>query len=243
MPYRRLPNTDRSRLAALRTLLENGDVFMARDKFIDWKDLNEARTEHDRLLTAVNQYELDRKAQLRGSSRVKPLLRTASLYLAHFMQVLRMSVERGEIQEADLQLYSLSPGITALPPVKLVSQIQEWGPKIIEGERQRTARGGCPLANPSIDAVEAHIAALGEAYERHCRLQQRTRDIEARLKNMRPPIDALIERIWNQVESHFAPLDSEQRMEQCRKYGLRYYYRARERQATDKQQEEKETEK
>ena len=44
MPYRRLPNTDKSRLSALKTLLDNNDIYMARDRFLEWKDINQART-------------------------------------------------------------------------------------------------------------------------------------------------------------------------------------------------------
>lgn len=41
MPYRRLPNTDKSRLSALKTLLDNNDIYMARDRFLEWKDINQ----------------------------------------------------------------------------------------------------------------------------------------------------------------------------------------------------------
>lgn len=47
MPYRRLPNTDKSRLSALKTLLDNNDIYMARDRFLEWKDINQARTCYD----------------------------------------------------------------------------------------------------------------------------------------------------------------------------------------------------
>lgn len=61
MPYRRLPNTDKSRLSALKTLLDNNDIYMARDRFLEWKDINQARTCYDKLLTAVTQYEVDKR--------------------------------------------------------------------------------------------------------------------------------------------------------------------------------------
>ena len=69
MPYRRLPNTDKSRLKALSTLLENNELYTVRDRFIDWKDINKAKTAYDKLLTLVNQYEIDKKAQSRGKGR------------------------------------------------------------------------------------------------------------------------------------------------------------------------------
>ena len=58
MPYRRLPKTDAARLKALKTLLDNNDIYTARNKFIDWKLINSAQPLHDRLLTATEQYKI-----------------------------------------------------------------------------------------------------------------------------------------------------------------------------------------
>ena len=43
MPYRRLPKTDSARLKALKTLLENNEIYTVRNRFIDWKLLNRAQ--------------------------------------------------------------------------------------------------------------------------------------------------------------------------------------------------------
>ena len=130
MPYRRLPNTDKSRLKALSTLLENNELYTVRDRFIDWKDINKAKTAYDKLLTLVNQYEIDKKAQSRGKGRIDKLQRNAVLYMSHFMQVLRMSIERGEIKKKALEFYSLSDDMAALN-FQTISILLEWGPKII----------------------------------------------------------------------------------------------------------------
>lgn len=72
MPYRRLPNTDKSRLSALKTLLDNNDIYMARDRFLEWKDINQARTCYDKLLTAVTQYEVDKKGAMAERNENRP---------------------------------------------------------------------------------------------------------------------------------------------------------------------------
>ncbi len=228
MPYRRLPKTDRSRLTALKTLLDNNDVYTARDRFIDWKDINEARTQYDKLLTLVKQYDMDKQAQSRGRNRVEPLQRNASMYLSHFMQVLKMSVERGEIKKQYLKLYSLPDDLTTLPSVQQINQLIEWGPKIVSGEKERVKNGGRPIYNPTVGMVSTHLDIFAEAYERHRQLQQRTRDMEQQLKELRPSVDALIERIWNQVEQHFMGNRVIDRVEQCEKFGVKYYYRRKE---------------
>ena len=46
MPYRRLPKTDAARLKALKTLLDNNDIYTVRNNFVGWKSLNKAQSLH-----------------------------------------------------------------------------------------------------------------------------------------------------------------------------------------------------
>lgn len=227
MPYRRLPNTDKSRLKALSTLLENNELYTVRDRFIDWKDINKAKTAYDKLLTLVNQYEIDKKAQSRGKGRIDKLQRNAVLYMSHFMQVLRMSIERGEIKKKALEFYSLSDDMAALN-FQTISILLEWGPKIIAGEKARLKKGGRPIYNPTIGMVSTHFEIYKEAYEKHQFLQRRTREMERQLKEVRPSIDELILKIWNDIENHFMGEKVIDRVEECEKYGIKYYYRRKE---------------
>ena len=66
MPYRRLPKTDAARLKALKTLLGNNNIYVVRNRFLDWKTINQAQTMHDKLLTAYEQYKISAKAQSRN---------------------------------------------------------------------------------------------------------------------------------------------------------------------------------
>lgn len=227
MPYRRLPNTDKSRLKALSTLLENNELYTVRDRFIDWKDINKAKTAYDKLLTLVNQYEIDKKAQSRGKGRIDKLQRNAVLYMSHFMQVLRMSIERGEIKKKALEFYSLSDDMAALN-FQTISILLEWGTKIIAGEKARLKKGGRPIYNPTIGMVSTHFEIYKEAYEKHQVLQRRTREMERQLKEVRPSIDELILKIWNDIEKHFMGEKVIDRVEECEKYGIKYYYRRKE---------------
>lgn len=99
MPYRRLPKTDAARLRALKTLLDNNEIYTVRNRFIDWKTLNRAQPAYDKLLTASEQYKVSYAAQLRGAGKGDKLQRNATMYVSHFLQVLLMAVERGEIKK------------------------------------------------------------------------------------------------------------------------------------------------
>ena len=217
MPYRRLPKTDAARLKALKMLLENESVYAARNRFIDWSVINRARPAYDRLLTAAQQYRTSLTAQARQTGKIDRVQRNAVMYVSHFLQVLFMSVERGEIKKSALKLYGLSEQATSLPNLKTQEGLAEYGKRVIEGEKERINQGGRPIYNPSIGMVSTHYDIFMETYK-----QQKA------LHTLRPETDNIILDLWNQIEKHFEHEPPEVRFAECRKLGVIYYYRRNE---------------
>lgn len=228
MPYRRLPKTDSARLRALKIVLDNNDVYTTRNRVIDWETLNKAQPAYDRLYTACQQYNINYNNQVRKSSRFTQLQKNAEMFLSHFIQVLFMSVERGEFKEDILTLYGLTPGEYSLPNLKTGEGILENGALIIKGEKARIKKGGMPIYNPSIAKVAVHYDIFKDAYENRRSLQRRTTDALDKVTALRTDVDEVILDIWNQVEKAFESLPPEKRYDECRKYGLVYYYRKNE---------------
>ena len=225
MPYRRLPKTDAARLKALKTLLDNNDIYTARNKFIDWKLINSAQPLYDRLLTATEQYKISMAAQVRNAKKMDGLQRRAFMYLSQFIQVLLMSAERGEVKRKQLPLYGIEETATAMPNIKSAENLLDWGPKIIEGEKERIKKGGRPIYNPSIGMVSTHFDIYNEAFTAQKRLQERTNKDNHAVSKLRPEIDALILELWNVIEAHFEHLPQEERLSECKRFGIIYYYR------------------
>ncbi len=228
MPYRRLPKTDSARLKALKVVLDNNDVYTAGNRIIEWKTLNKAQPAYDKLFDACQQYNISMKNQIKKSTKNTQLQRNAELYLSHFVQVLYMAIERGEIKDSYLELYGLTPGIYILPNFKTCEGLVENGPKIIEGEKMRLKKSGMPIYNPTIAKVAVHWDIFNEAYRNRKSLQKGTALALERVSALRGDVDSIILDIWNQVEKAFADLPPERRFEECRKYGVVYYYRRNE---------------
>lgn len=229
MPYRRLPNTDAARLRALKTLLDNSDIYTARNRFIDWKSINKARRAYDRLLTAAEQYRMCYQAQRRNAGKGDKLQRNATIYVSHFVQVLLMAVERGEIKRATLSLYGLGENAKAIPQMKSVDSLISSGLAIIEGERQRIKGGGRPIFNPTIGMVSTHLDIFRQSNEQQKTLQRRTAESLEPLRQLRPEADAVLLELWNQIETYYRNLPKEERIEACRRLGVIYYDRRKER--------------
>lgn len=228
MPYRRLPKTDAARLKALKVVLENDDAYTSNNHVIDWKILNRVQPAYDHLSTMNPQYLFCLSEQMEKTSNVSRLKKNAELFLRHFVMVLYMSIERGEIKSNVLSLYGLSEDESILKQLKSVDSLAEMGARIIAGEKERIKNGGLPIYNPSIAKVEVHYDIFYEAYQDKLLAQQRTEAALQEMVKFRKEADDIILEMWNQVEKVFESLPPEQRYVECRKYGVVYYYRKNE---------------
>ena len=230
MPYRRLPNTDLARVRALKSAVERCEKYNVYDLAISVKTLNEARNFLLRFEGAQAYYKQCYDNQSRSSRKHQSNVKMARLFISHFIQVLNMAVLRQEIKKSHKELYGLPVDNFNVPDLTSEAAIAEWGDKIIYGERKRMdVGGGAPIYNPTIAKVKVHYDIFMEGYLRQKELQTITNRSLENLASMRDTADEIILDIWNQVEKKFEDMyPNEKRLEQCREYGLIYYYRANE---------------
>ena len=218
MPYRRLPNTDQARVRALKAAVEKGDLYSVRDLAISLKTLFEARNFLQRFEAAQIYYTQCYDNQAKASRKHQANVKTARLYISHFIQVLNLAVLRDEIKTSHKNMYGL-PEANVVPDLLSEAALVEWGKKIIEGEQQRTAQGGIPIYNPTIARVKVHYDIFLDSYERQKNLQALTNRSLEELASMRGRADELILDIWNQVETKYQDVTpNEVRLDKCRDY-------------------------
>lgn len=220
MPYRRLPNTDQARIRALKAVVAKGDTYNVYDLAVSLKVLTDARNFLVKFEAAHSYYVecFERKHQAN--------VKTARLYISHFIQVLNLAVIRSEVRTVHKEFYGLDMRNNNVPDLSTEAALAEWGRKIVEGESRRISQGGIPIYNPTIAKVRVHYDIFMESYERQRNLQALTARSLETLASMRSEADALILDIWNQVERKYAEvMPNEKRLELCRAYGLIYYYR------------------
>lgn len=228
MPYRRLPNTDTTRLKALKTVIDNNSLYTVNNRIIDWAILNRLQPAYTRLSNAIRQYKANLEVQKKASFKIEPLEKKAIMYLSHFLRVLFMATDRNEIKPQKMDIYGLSASKRIIPKFNTPESVISWGHKIIEGEKLRIKQGGLPIYNPSIGKVATQLAVFEDAYnEQQLRIKQTYQAIDL-LKKIRPEIDEIIFELWNQIEEHFANEPLETRYTECRKLGVTYYYRRHE---------------
>lgn len=226
MPYRRLPNTDQARIRALKSVVGKGDVYNVNELAISLNTLSEARNFLSKFEIAHNYYAQCYDNQVKESPKHQSNVKTARLYISHFIQVLNLSVLRSEVKPIHKKLYCLPIDNYNVPDLTSEAAMVEWGKRIIEGERKRTSQGGVPIYNPTIAKVKVHYDIFVDSYERQKALQVLTNRSLEGVATMRTRADELILDIWNQVEEKFRNISpNELRLDKCRDYGVIYYYR------------------
>ncbi|NLI72007.1 MAG: hypothetical protein GX361_04670 [Bacteroidales bacterium] len=228
MPYRRLPNTDKARLRALRTAIRRGAQQTYHKQVITFSTLREAENFLNVFEKQSIMYKQTFENQVNANKKYQQVLSNVRMYISHFIQVFNLSVIRGEIKKENKLLYQLDPDIHNLPDLSTEAAILKWGQNIIKGENERISQGGPPIYNPTIAKVHVHYEMFKE-YKSNQRLSQATtnRNWEELVK-LREKGDKIILDIWNQVEDFYKDYTPYQKLTKCQKFGLVYYYRKNE---------------
>lgn len=227
MPYRRLPNTDQARIRAIETAIS---AIRDTEAYVPVLSI-ELMVKAERILysfkSANSTYlsNLEKQLAFSRSDVYKTRLRTARMYVTHFLMVLNMSIKRGEFKHSDKNYYNLDKIDTELPDLSSDASVLRWCENAITGEKARTARGGIPIWNPTAAKVAVHYDLFNEQYQQHSTLKLLTDESLKEAARLRPEIDAIILEMWNSIEKYFSGLQGEARLDACRKYGVVYYYR------------------
>lgn len=225
MPYRRLPNTDQARLRALQQALQKASEAEYGEQVLNYKMVNEAQRFLNQFEMQVIQYRDNYENKVNANKKYRHLVQNARMYISHFIQVLNLSVIRGEIKREQKELYKLDPETNIVPDLTTEEDLLTWGQNIIEGEQERTSMGGFPIYNPAINKVKVHYDIFREHLVNQKLHRQNTTRVQGNLEELRKEADALILQIWNMVEEYYRDLLPYARLQHCKAYGLIYYYR------------------
>lgn len=232
MPYRRLPNTDQSRLRALRTAIQLEEMQKFNSHIVAFKTVLEARNFLSVFEKQLLQYQQTLESQINANKRYQQIIHNARLYISHFIQVFNLSVIRGDIKKEHKIYYQLDPEVHTVPDLSTEQALLHWGKCIIDGENERVRNGGLPIYNPAIAKVKVHYEVFREYKSTQKIHQNSTNRHWEELVTSRTKGDEIILNIWNQVEEHFKDFPPYERLEKCREYGLVYYYRKGEKEIT-----------
>ncbi|MDD2381997.1 MAG: hypothetical protein WCY58_05510 [Mariniphaga sp.] len=228
MPYRRLPTTDKARLRALETALntandrDSGKLAFSKATLIELKEVKFNFETH------LIHHNLDVKIESEKATDYKLTYEKARMYISHFIQVLYMTIERGELNQDALVYYDLNDMDRKIPGLGSEQEILQWGNKIIQGEQKRMQRGGSPIYNPSIALVKVNVENFNEAAIFQANLRKNTLRSFEKIQRIRKDTNEFISRLWNEIETNSENLPSSHMRQRSEEYGVVYVYRRQE---------------
>ena len=227
MPYRRLPKTDQARIRALKAAVESSTQNGVYTNVLSHNTYHRAKDFLERFSREVSVYHrcVSEQSSKKGNKEYDAALKKARMYVSHFIQVLSMSIMRGEIARNKRSYYGLPEDEDAIPNLFSESSVLEWGIKVMEGERRRQGEGGVPIYNPTMGRVSVVFEIFRGMYERQQTLQQRTNDALRNISDMRFEADEIIYDAWGEIEKTFSTFQGEERLKKCAEYGVIYYDR------------------
>jgi len=232
MPYRRLPTTDRARLRALKAAIKRTEQRSDNKLAISNSSIEELQLVKTKFSNTLIQYELDVKIQSERNRDYKAAMESARMYVSHFIQVLFLSSERGEMN-GGLKFYGLEEFNGKVPQLNSEKEILSWGEKIVNGEQKRIQNGGSAIYNPSIALVKIKVEAFKDASIFQKNLRRNTSRSFDKMRAVRKTTNEFISRLWNEIENNIIVEDAKIKRQMAEEYGIIYIFRRNEKKHLD----------
>ena len=228
MPYRRLPNTDAARLKALYQAYQKGKELPPFNLAFSQVTFNRLQSFLPNFDNTIRLYKNTCAANIAKSKEYPALFRKAKLYISHFIQVMNMSIARGELHSNIRTFFGIDELDSKVPEMNTEVDVIKWGEQVIAGETERMKKGLTPIANPSIALVKVRFEQFINAYHAKKINQKNNMRTLNDVIEMRNQADEIILSIWNEVEKHFADHPDDLMREKTAEYGLSYVFRKNE---------------
>lgn len=233
MPYRRLPTTDKARTRALDAALQKA-AFKNGKVAISAKSIEELQTVKSKFENMLTHYEMNIHIQSEKNHEYKAAMDKARMYVSHFIQVLYLTSERGEIN-GGIKYYGLEEFEGKVPPLNTEEEILFWGKRVVEGEQKRIQSGGSAIYNPSIALVRIKVEEFKDAAIFQQNLKRNTTRTYNSMQELRKTTNDFICQLWNEIEEGINTELPKHKRQIAQEYGLVYIFRRKEkRKLTDK---------
>lgn len=228
MPYRRLPNTDIARLKALKQSKSMGSDLPPFKLAFSQSTFQRVQS----FLPGFEKVMMEQKhaytSQIQKNKDYLVLMKKAKLYISHFIQVMNLAVQRGDLPQNTSVYYNLKNFGNKLPALNSESDLIKWGELLMNGETQRLHQGLSPVTNPTIAVVKVRYENFLDGYKFQKTLQKNTTRTLSELSGMRNEADEIITAVWNEVEYAFKDFPEVEKRNQASEYGVVYVYRKNE---------------
>lgn len=219
---RQLPRSDEGRDKAITKAKAKNDSIPVANRFLTAP----TQTRLNAIYTAIKAALLARAAALANQSTSTGGTTTAhalaKMFISHFLQVFNLGVKRSVYPAAHRAFYQLDVNSDAVPPLGTETEITLWGERLRTGDPLRVAAGGAAMANPAIAEVNAEVAAFNTENDAQSALKDAYDIAQQDVENLRPEGDAVIKKVWDEVETFYNEEEPASKRRKAREWGVVY---------------------
>ncbi len=202
---------------------------------ISAKSIEELQIVKSKFENLLKHYEMNIQIQADKNHEYKAAMDKARMYVSHFIQVLYLTSERGEIN-GGIKYYSLGEFEGKIPPLNTEEEILYWGAKVVEGEQKRIQSGGSAIYNPSIAMVRIKVEEFKDAAIFQQNLKRNTTRTYNAMQELRKTTNDFISQLWNEIEEEIITDNPKHKRQVAQEYGIIYIFRRKEKKKlTDKE--------
>lgn len=232
MPFRRLPSTILGRSKALETASQKASS-TAPELWAISTDTQAKLTilyNKFRLESAERQEQFAKQAEATESENAQQHI--LHNFVAHFIRVFNMGVERGKFTATDRLYYGLNVNQSDLPKLGTEQDLVTWARNLIAGEEKRLTLGeegekkSKPMSNPSSGEVQTELDKYIVLRNVQSTEKQAFDAENKDVLDMLPEIDELIRDIYDEVEFYYRKETAANKRKLARQWGVVYVSRS-----------------
>lgn len=222
MPTRRLPRSDDERSTALSTCSAKAQSTAPANWLI-------TSAQNSTMSATLSQWRNYRNvlgpalhAQTAATATVEMALATCARYNSHFIQVLNLAIERGNLPASVRSYYQLPLTHADVPLMNTCPLALLWAGNLKNGETARVAAGGPPMSWPTIAQVNTAATACINAENIQSSAKSSYDLAQESVADLRPTVDVVVKDLWDTIEFNLRTDAPSSLRRKAREWGVAY---------------------
>ena len=219
---RRLPQSDSARKIALDTGKTKKDNTAPADVVLTPNTVTRLDTTQPLFKQKMQERGNALQSQSDATAAKNAAQAKAKMYISHFIQGFNNGADRDYFPKSHRAFYQLDVSSNSVPPMNTEAEITLWGDNLIDGDAERITAGGAAMSVPSIAEVTTEVNLFKTLNADQSTAKDAYDNAQEAVSDMRPEVDSLILRIWDEVETAFNDEPIESKRRKAREWGVVY---------------------
>jgi hypothetical protein len=172
--------------------------------------------------TARNTLSVKRAESILSTSQKETLLTDTAIKSSHYVQVLNMHIAQKLFPAAYRAYFKIDTNSSSVPSLKLEAEVVALAQAIVDGEPNMITAGGTAIPFPKLSVIQAALTALVAKQKDQSTKKDATDQAEEALAALNTEADAVVKKVWDEVETYFNEEPIEGLRRKSREWGVVY---------------------